>query len=371
MHRDSSKISLKTIVGITAGDPAGIGPEITVKCLKSRHFPKDVTPVLFADRVAIDQAARLLGVKVALAEVSDRKSALRTGRATAFVPTGVLNGPVRPGRVSADCGRSAHLSITAAIGWALRGWVDGVATAPIQKEALRQGGCRELDHTGILKVNTGAVDETTLFVTGSLRVFFLTRHCSLADVPGRITREGILLAIPRCLRFLGQLGIRRPSLAVAALNPHAGEGGMFGDEEIRIIGPAVAEARASGLKVEGPIPADSVFHLAREGRYDGVLSLYHDQGHIATKTLDFRRTVSLTMGLPFLRTSVDHGTAFDIAGRGIADETAMIEAVIAAGLYAKRVRRAQAADRARRGAELKTSTAKGAAEAAARRTERP
>ncbi|MDM7926809.1 MAG: 4-hydroxythreonine-4-phosphate dehydrogenase PdxA, partial [bacterium] len=159
------------------------------------------------------------------------------------------------------------------------------------------------------------------------------------------------------------------SLAVAALNPHGGEGGMFGDEEIRIIGPAVAEARASDLKVEGPIPADSVFHLAREGRYDGVLSLYHDQGHIATKTLDFRRTVSLTMGLPFLRTSVDHGTAFDIAGRGIADETAMIEAVIAAGLHAKRVRRAQAADGARSARERKTTDPKETA--AARRTERP
>lgn len=364
-------MSPKTIIGITAGDPAGIGPEITVKCLQSRHFPKDVVPVLFADRAAIEQAARLLGVKVPLRETSDRKAALAPGRGTAFVDTGVLAGPVKPGRVSAECGKSAHLSIVAAVDWALRGWVDGIATAPIQKEALRLGGCRELDHTEILKVRTGASEETTLFVTASLRVFFLTRHCSLADVPKRITREAIRLAIPRCLRFLGQLGIRRPSLAVAALNPHGGEGGMFGDEEIRIIGPAVAEARVSGLKVDGPIPADSVFHLAREGRYDGVLSLYHDQGHIATKTLDFRRTVSLTMGLPFLRTSVDHGTAFDIAGRGIADETAMIEAVIAAGLYAKRVRRAQAAGRVRSNRVGKRFASRAPDQTAARRTERP
>jgi 4-hydroxythreonine-4-phosphate dehydrogenase len=364
-------MSPNTVIGITAGDPAGIGPEITVKCLKSRHFPKEVTPVLFADRSAIEQSAAMLGVKITLAEAADRKGALRIGRGTAFVPTGILDGPVRPGRVSADCGKSAHFSIAAAVDWALRGWIDGITTAPIQKEALRIGGCRELDHTEILKVRTGASEETTLFVTGSLRVFFLTRHCSLADVPKRITREGILLAIPRCLRFLGQLGIRRPSLAVAALNPHGGEGGMFGSEEKEIIGPAVAEARASGLKVEGPIPADSVFHLAREGRYDGVLSLYHDQGHIATKTLDFRRTVSLTMGLPFLRTSVDHGTAFDIAGKGIADETAMIEAVISAGLYAKRVRRSQAADRARSGETGKTPDLKNPDAPAARRPERP
>lgn len=364
-------MSPKTIVGITAGDPAGIGPEITVKCLKSRHFPKDVVPVLFADRAAMDQAARLLGVKVSLRETADRKTALAPGRGTAFVDTGILAGPVRPGRVSADCGRSAHLSITAAVDWALRGWIDGIATAPIQKEALRLGGCKQLDHTEILKVATGASEETTLFVTGSLRVFFLTRHCSLAEVPGRVTRAGILLAIPRCLRFLGQLGIRRPSLAVAALNPHGGEGGMFGKEEKEIIGPAVAEARASGLRVEGPIPADSVFHLAHTGRFDGVLSLYHDQGHIATKTLDFRRTVSLTMGLPFLRTSVDHGTAFDIAGRGIADETAMIEAVMAAGLHAKRVRRAQAAGGVLPNRAEKTSAQGVPDQKAARRTERP
>ncbi|MDM7924717.1 MAG: 4-hydroxythreonine-4-phosphate dehydrogenase PdxA, partial [bacterium] len=215
----------KTIIGITAGDPAGIGPEITVKCIKSRRFPKDVVPVLFADRSAVEQAARLLGVKVLLRETADRKGALARGRGIAFVDTGVLTGPVKPGRVSAECGRSGHLSITAAVDWALRGWVDGIATAPIQKEALREGGCRQLDHTEILKVATGASEETTLFVTGSLRVFFLTRHCSLADVPKRVTREGLLLAIPRCLRFLGQLGIRRPSLAVAPPDPPPGEGG--------------------------------------------------------------------------------------------------------------------------------------------------
>jgi 4-phospho-D-threonate 3-dehydrogenase / 4-phospho-D-erythronate 3-dehydrogenase len=331
-----------TVIGLTAGDPAGIGPEITVKCLRSRRFPADVKPVLFADRAAVEQACLMLGVRLALTGVGSRREALRVERGVAIVPTGALDGPVKPGRVDAACGRSGHRSILNAADWALRGEVDGIATAPIQKEALRLGGCRELDHTGILKAATGATEETTLFVTGPLRVFFLTRHCSLAEVPRLITAESILSAVPRCIDFLGQLGIRRPRLAVAALNPHAGEGGMFGDEEARVIAPAVAELRAAGFSVAGPIPADSVFHLAAEGRFDGVLSLYHDQGHIATKTLDFRRTVSLTMGLPFLRTSVDHGTAFDIAGRGIADETGMIEAVIAAGLHAKRVRRMEA-----------------------------
>jgi 4-phospho-D-threonate 3-dehydrogenase / 4-phospho-D-erythronate 3-dehydrogenase len=352
-------MSPQTLIGLTAGDPAGIGPEIVVKCLKSRRFPENVTPVLFADRAAVEQAAVMLGVKIRLREVEDRRGVIRAGRGIAFVPTGVLSGPVKAGRVSADCGRSAHLTVIRAADWALRGSIDGIATAPIQKEALRLGGCSEIDHTEILKVRTGASEETTLFITGPMRVFFLTRHCSLADVPGLITREAILGAIPRCLGFLGQLGIRRPALAVAALNPHAGEGGMFGSEEAEIIAPAVAEARSSGLRVEGPIPADSVFHLAREGRFDGVLSLYHDQGHIAAKTVDFRRTVSLTMGLPFLRTSVDHGTAFDIAGKGIADETGMIEAVVAAGLYSKRVRRAARAERVPAGGSRVSSPAAG------------
>ena len=329
----------KTIIGITVGDPAGIGPEIVLKSLFSRNFPSGVRPVLFGDRPVLDQMMRILGRKRKIVEVGGMLPDRVPERSILLVSTHVLTRPARFGRVSAECGRSAHESFSNAIELALHGWIDGIATAPIQKEALRLGGCGELDHTEILKVRTGASEETTLFMVGRLRVFFLTRHIPLSEVSKSITKENVIRAIPRCVRFLKRLGIRNPKLAVAALNPHAGENGMFGREEAEILLPAVEQSRKQGCRVFGPIPADSVFHLANEGHYDGVLSLYHDQGHIAAKTLDFRRTVSLTMGLPFLRTSVDHGTAFDIAGRGIADETSMLEAIRAAGMYAKRVRR--------------------------------
>jgi len=330
----------KTIVGITVGDPAGIGPEIVLKSVFSRKFPADVSPVLFGDRPVLDQMMAILGRRREIVELGGVAPKRVPAGSILLVPTGVVTRNVRHGRVSPECGRSARESLANAIDLALRGWIDGIATAPIQKEALRLGGCRELDHTEILKARTGASEETTLFMTGNLRVFFLTRHIPLSRVAGSITAEDISCAIPRCIRFLKLLGIRNPRLAVAALNPHAGENGMFGREEAEILAPAVASAREAGCRASGPIPADCVFHLAKEGHYDGVLSLYHDQGHIAAKTLDFRRTVSLTMGLPFLRTSVDHGTAFDIAGKGMADETSMLEAIRVAGLYAKRVKRA-------------------------------
>jgi 4-hydroxythreonine-4-phosphate dehydrogenase len=329
----------RTIIGITAGDPAGIGPEIVLKSLLSPEFPADVRPVIFCDRPVLDQMMEVLGRRVKIVELGPELPERIPAGSILLVPTGVMTGKTRFGRVSADCGKSAHLSLVHAIELAMHGWIDGIATAPLQKEALRLAGCRELDHTEILKVHTAASGEMTLFMTGELRVFFLTRHIPLSRVAGSITRENVRSAIPGCLGFLKQLGIRNPTLALAALNPHAGENGMFGSEEAEILVPEVASARKKGCRVFGPIPADSVFHLAKEGRYDAVLSLYHDQGHIATKTLDFRRTVSLTMGLPFLRTSVDHGTAFDIAGKGIADETSMLEAIRVAGLYAKRVRR--------------------------------
>ena len=172
----------------------------------------------------------------------------------------------------------------------------------------------------------------------ALRVFFLTRHISFREIPDAITRAGILQALPLCELYLRQLGIDEPKVAVAALNPHAGEQGLFGTEEMTVIGPAVEEARARGWRVTGPGPADSVFNQCLEGKHDAVLSLYHDQGHIAAKTLDFHGTVSLTMGLEFLRTSVDHGTAFDIAGQGAANAAGMVAAIRSAGEYAETVR---------------------------------
>jgi 4-hydroxythreonine-4-phosphate dehydrogenase len=178
-----------------------------------------------------------------------------------------------------------------------------------------------------------------MFQVHDLRVFFLTRHLSLADACKAVTRERLYNYIKRCTGALKLLGVDDPSLAVAGLNPHCGEHGLFGDEEVREMEPAIAQAQAEGYRVDGPRPADSVFHFALKGAWDAVLSLYHDQGHIATKMVDFERTISLTLGMPFLRTSVDHGTAFDIAGKGQASSVSMVEAIRLATLYAPRFRR--------------------------------
>ena len=209
---------------------------------------------------------------------------------------------------------------------------------PINKESLQAAAVPFIDHTAMLKARATLHEPMTLFVTRSLRIFFLTRHISFRQIPDAITGQEILDTLPLCDLYLRHLGIDEPTVAVAALNPHGGESGLFGDEEMAVIGPAVEQAKSKGMRVAGPVPADSVFHMASEGRYDAVLSLYHDQGHIAAKTLDFHGTVSFTMGLKFLRTSVDHGTAFDIAGKGVADARGMYEAIAAAGRYARSVK---------------------------------
>jgi 4-hydroxythreonine-4-phosphate dehydrogenase len=208
-----------------------------------------------------------------------------------------------------------------------------IATTPINKPALKAAGVDFIGHTEILAGLTNTDDPLTMFEVKGLRVFFLTRHDALKKACEMVTKERLLDYIDRCTEALKSLGIKEGSMAVAGLNPHRGDNGLFGTEDEEIIKPAVQEAKEQGYNVEGPIGADSVFHLALKGRYNSVLSLYHDQGHIATKTLDFERTIAITLGLPFLRTSVDHGTAFDIAGKGIASEVSMVEAILLAAKY--------------------------------------
>lgn len=235
---------------------------------------------------------------------------------------------------SACAGKAAFEYIKASTELCLRKETDSVATAPISKENLRLGKINYIGHTEIYAGLTNTNDPLTMFETGSLRVFFLSRHVSLKDAIELVKKDRLTEYIIKCQKALKNLGITEGTMAVASLNPHSGENGMFGNEEISEIIPAVNEARKSGFNVVGPISADSVFHLAQTGRYNAVLSLYHDQGHIATKTLDFEGTISLTIGLPFLRTSVDHGTAPDIAWKGIAKERSMVEAIKLSAKYA-------------------------------------
>jgi 4-hydroxythreonine-4-phosphate dehydrogenase len=211
--------------------------------------------------------------------------------------------------------------------------VDAVATTPINKESLKAGGVPFIGHTEIFGKLTGVADPLTMFETRGLRVFFLSRHVSLRKACDMVKKERIIDYVKRSVSMLKKLGVSTGTMAIAGLNPHSGEHGLFGDEELTEVFPAVKELQAEGYAVAGPIGADSVFHLALKGKYNSVLSLYHDQGHIATKTLDFDRTISITGGMPILRTSVDHGTAFDIAGKNIAGEVSMVEAILLAAKY--------------------------------------
>jgi len=329
--------SSKPVIGITVGDPAGIGPEIVLKALQDERIHRVCQPLLFADGAVLHQALDLTGMTLRCLPVSGL-SEIRTAADVHYVDAGIIRGDVKYGQVQGDCGRAAFTYLSTAINWTQNGWITAIATAPINKRSLQDGGVPFLDHTAILGHFTETPHPITLFMVDHLRIFFLTRHLALRQVADALNIPMVLQGLECCDRALRQLGIPKPRLALAALNPHGGEEGLFGDEEMAILAPAVRLAREKGLEIHGPVPADSVFHLALKGEFDGVLSLYHDQGHIAAKTYDFHRTVSLTMGLPFLRSSVDHGTAFDLAGRNSAIATGMIEAILAAALYGPKVR---------------------------------
>ena len=251
------------------------------------------------------------------------------------MPSGIIRGPVTFGIIDVDCGRASLVNIENAIDMAMAGELDAVVTGPINKQSLTRTGAGYLDHSSIFKDRCRVEKADTMFLTGRLKIFFLTKHIPLKEVSSIIDKDLILKEVRRCIKYLVLFGIEKPALAVAAFNPHAGDNGLLGREEIDVLRPAIRQAQQELLDVRGPVPADSVFHLANEGMFDGVLSLYHDQGHIAAKTLDFYRTVSFTLGLPFLRTSVDHGTAFDIAGKGVASPDGMAAAIQAAIKYGK------------------------------------
>jgi 4-hydroxythreonine-4-phosphate dehydrogenase len=321
----------KPLIAVTLGDPAGIGPEIVVKAMASGPVHEACRPLVIGDRGVVELALEACRLN---AEIHVVEGPGAETNALELIDLENVDLPsLRVGQIQAQCGRAAFEYIERATRLALAGEIDAIATAPINKESLKAAEVPHLDHTAILAALAGVPDPLTMFEVGEMRVFFLTRHVSLRQACDLVTRERLLDYIQRCTEALQRLGIEEGVLAVAGLNPHGGEHGMFGSEELEHIGPAVEEARARGFRVEGPVPPDSVFHLAATGRFAAVLSLYHDQGHIAAKTYDFERTIAITHGLPFLRTSVDHGTAFDIAGTGRASGVSMIEAIVAAARY--------------------------------------
>jgi 4-hydroxythreonine-4-phosphate dehydrogenase len=331
----------KPLIAVPAGDPAGIGPEILVKAFADSAVRQTARCVAVGGREVIENAVAMTGLPLEvkpLRNVGDgdfSEGVLNLVPVDGVAGTKVIDkGAFRYGVVNAECGRAAFRYIEKSIELALAKKVDAVATTPVNKESLQAGGVPYIGHTEIFAGLTGTNDPLTVFEVRGMRIFFLSRHVSLRKACDLVQKDRIVDYVKRAFTVLRQFGVTQGSMAVAGLNPHSGEHGLFGDEEVNEVAPAVAALKAQGYPVEGPIGADSVFHLALQGKYNSVLSLYHDQGHIAAKTLDFEKTISLTGGMPILRTSVDHGTAFDIAGKNLASPVSMIEAIVLAAKYA-------------------------------------
>ncbi|QKG84629.1 4-hydroxythreonine-4-phosphate dehydrogenase PdxA [Kroppenstedtia pulmonis] len=325
----------RPFIAVSMGDPAGVGPEITVKALNNPEIYEVCRPIVIGNREVLKQAMEFSQVQLNLKEVSKPEEGLyQHGTIDLVHLDNIRMDELKLGEIQPMGGQAAYDYFMLAGKWGHEGTVDAVATTPINKESLQAAGVPFIDHTAMIAHIAGVEDPLTMFEVRDLRIFFLTRHVSLKDAIGLITAERVYDYLKRCDDSLRKLGLKRRKLAVAALNPHAGEQGLFGREEMDLLTPGIEKAKAEGLDVYGPVPADSVFYQAQHGKYDAVLSLYHDQGHIAAKMADFERTVSITNGVPFLRTSVDHGTAFDIAGKGIASPVSMEECIKAAAKYA-------------------------------------
>lgn len=313
------------LLGLTVGDPAGIGPEITL--MAARDPRVDVARLLAIGSLeALRSAAGVVPDAPALHEVSSASEArFEPGTLDVLpVPSDVA---VPVGTLSADAGKIAFEGVERAVELALAGDIDGIVTAPLNKEAIALAGHPYPGHTEILAELTGTRDFAMMLTALKLRVVHVTTHVGIRQMLERVTTERVLTTIRLADRALKDMGIDAPSVGVAGLNPHAGEGGLFGDEELRVIAPAIEQARSEGIDATGPWPADTLFGRSVAGDFDVAIAMFHDQGHIAVKVLGFETGVNATIGLPIVRTSVDHGTAFDIAGTGRASHDSLVEAI--------------------------------------------
>jgi 4-hydroxythreonine-4-phosphate dehydrogenase len=307
-------------IAITMGDPCGIGPEICAK-LFAAGLPAPALVV--GDAGLLERTAEALGVGLRVRAIADAAEAAGAPCELAVLSVGALPDDLPVGKVDARAGRASYDYVVTAIDLAMAGKVGGIVTAPIAKEALKAAGIAYPGHTEILAERSGTADFAMMLANDELRSMLVTIHVSLADAIRLIREERVLKTIRLAQRACRDYGIARPRVAVAGLNPHAGEGGMFGREDIDEVAPAVQAARDSGIDASGPWPGDTIFMRARRGEFDIVVAQYHDQGLIPVKYLGIERGVNVTVGLPFVRTSVDHGTAFDIAGTGKAEHASL------------------------------------------------
>jgi 4-phospho-D-threonate 3-dehydrogenase / 4-phospho-D-erythronate 3-dehydrogenase len=316
------------VIGISMGDPAGVGAEVILKALDKRESANPAY-VVFGSIGVMEYYKNRTGTKKELNKINDITE-IDVNKINVFDVLELTEKDFKIGEVSGKCGDAAFQYIKTAIEYALEGKTKGVVTAPLNKEALHLGGHQFDGHTEIFAKLTNTKKYSMMLQGGPLKVIHVSTHVSLREACDRVKKERVLEVIKLAYDTLLDMGIQNPRIAVAGLNPHAGESGIFGREEIEEITPAVEQAKAQGINAAGPIPPDTVFLKAAMGQYDIIVCMYHDQGHIPLKLLGFDEGVNMTIGLPIIRTSVDHGTAFDIAGKGIANENSMIEAMKAA-----------------------------------------
>ena len=335
----------RPLVALTMGDVAGVGPEVIARAWGESPLRSLARPIVIGSNAVLKRALRHVGSDAEIQEINDPSQAEPTAhRIPCYDPTGDDLADIRPGRISARAGRAAHDYLISAIDLALAGRIDAITTLPLNKESLRACGIEHPGHTEILAERCGAAEHAMMLYLdhagqgeSGLAVLHVTLHVALREIFDLLTLDRIAAKIRLADESLPPLlGGRAPRIAVAGLNPHAGENGLFGDEERTIIGPAVDQAKAEGVDVVGPIAADTLFVRALNGEFDAIIAMYHDQGHVALKSVAFDRAVNVTLGLPIVRTSVAHGTAFDIAWSDVRSEThSLIEATrVAARLVA-------------------------------------
>jgi 4-hydroxythreonine-4-phosphate dehydrogenase len=328
---------LRPRIGITIGDVAGVGPEIVVRALADADLCAACRPVVFGNPEVLRRAVALAKLDISIVETEGCEAVNHSLDAIACInPAGNDAALVSPAQIDSRAGHAAYEYLMAATRAALAGQIDAIVTAPLNKLALHQARHDYPGHTEILAEACGVREYAMMLylpagdvVSGrhGLGVAHVTLHTSIASVPGLITEDAVVKTIRLVDDFTRRIGCGAPRVGVCALNPHAGEGGLFGDEEQRIIEPAVRAARNAAIDAQGPFPADTLLKRAIEGEFDGVAAMYHDQGHIALKLIAFHRAVNVTLGLPIIRTSPTQGTAFDIAWRGKADPTGMKAAI--------------------------------------------
>ncbi|WP_163538231.1 4-hydroxythreonine-4-phosphate dehydrogenase PdxA [Gracilibacillus sp. YIM 98692] len=322
-------MSKKPIIGITMGDAAGVGPEVIVKSLQHKEVYEQAHPIVIGDAKMLERAAEFLNAEITVNKIDHQADyTATTFGEIACVDLNLLPADLPFGEVSADAGDAAFQYLKTAIELANDEKIDAICTAPLNKEALHKGGHIYPGHTEILAELTNTKDFSMMLSSPKLKVIHVTTHMGLIDAINRIEPERVYKVIRLAHDTLSKSGIQQPKIGVCGINPHAGENGLFGNgEEEEKIDPAIKRAKEEGIDVEGALPADTLFFRAQRGDFDIVVAMYHDQGHGPIKVLGLEAGVNITVGLPIIRTSVDHGTAFDIAGKGIVDDGSMIEAL--------------------------------------------